>query len=104
MADIFVTYDLEITNLDPHSAFLDQAEKQGWSRWKWGPSNRKWLRLPNTTLIGEFNNTAAAMAAFDRALAATAAEIGIDVNVKKYFLAAFWGAAYSSDDLAKRVP
>jgi hypothetical protein len=52
MPDNLVTYDLKETDPDPHSEFITQAEARGWAAYKWGPQSQKWLRLPNTTLVG----------------------------------------------------
>jgi hypothetical protein len=100
MSDYFVTYDLEETRPDPHSAFLDEAEAVGWSRWIWGTKNNKWLRLPNTSLVGDFPTQAAAKKAFDDAVAATALKIGRSVDVEKFLLAAYSSATFNSDEKA----
>lgn len=98
MTDYIVTYDLTNSTPSPYGTMLDEAEKLGWSRWIWGPTNKKWLRLPNTTLIGEFATQADAKKAFDDAVAATAREIGRKVTVEKFILAAYGGATYNSDE------
>lgn len=102
MTDYFVSYDLTRTNPGPHSEFLTQAEKRGWNRWSWGPQSKKWFRLPNTFLIGDFTNRDAAKKAFDDAVIATGKEIGLAVTVEKFFLAAYTSELFNSDD--KRDP
>lgn len=100
MTDYIVTYDLTRTTPEPYSTMLDEAEKRGWSRWIWGPTNKKWLRLPNTTLVGEFANRDAAKKAFDDAVAATGTAIGRKVTVEKFILASYSGATFNSDEKA----
>lgn len=85
MSDFLVTYDLQATRPDPHSEFLAQAEAQGWAVYMWGPTSKKWLRLPNTTLFGSFNNKDAAKKAFDAAATNTRSK-NFKVVVEKYIL------------------
>lgn len=101
MTDYVISYDLKRTNPDPHTKFLEQAGKVGWRAWILA-SDGYWYRLPNTTLIGEFINRAAAKAAFDKAVAVTAVEIGIPVTVEKFFLAAYSEALIDSDVKQKK--
>lgn len=102
MAKYFVSYDLKRTNPPPHSEFLDQAEKLGWSRWAWGPTSNKWCRLPNTFLIGTFDTKEKAKQAFDAAVSATSNELDVKVTVEKFFIAAYSNEVFNSDD--KRDP
>lgn len=96
-----VCYDLTNSRPSPYSEFLDQAEKRGWSRWFWLASERHFYRLPNTTLVGDFNSRDEADKAFDEAVAATAKAIGVKVNVEKYFLTNYSGALIASDNKVK---
>lgn len=98
MPDYLVTYDLRVTDPDPHGEFLDQAVARGWAVFKWGPQSQKWLRLPNTTLVGEFSSRDAAKDAFDQARAATQSVLGVRVTVEKYILSTYGNALFSSDE------
>lgn len=98
MADYIAVYDLQDMNPSPYGEFIAQAEQRGWQRWIWGPKNKKWLKLPNTTLIGEFENGEAAKAAFDQSVAATTKSLGRQVIVEKYLIAVYHSAQYNSDE------
>lgn len=99
MTEYVACYDLQ-SAFDPYSQFLDQAEAKGWRRWIWGPNAQKWLRLPNTTLLGEFASASAAKAAFDSAVAATTLEIGSKVIVTKHLIGTFSETSFQSDEKA----
>lgn len=99
MTQFLASYDLTAKR-SPHSEFLDQAEKVGWSRWIWGPKTQKWLRLPNTTLVGDFASSNAAKTALDRALSATSAALGTTVEMPKHLIGTFTGTNYNSDEKA----
>ncbi len=88
MTLLVVCYDLKTINPDPHDEFLDQADVLGWASKVWIPSRKQWYKLPDTTLVGDFANRAAATAAFDAAKTATGTAIGRRVTVAKRFLAA----------------
>ena len=98
MPDYLVTYDLRETRPDPHGEFIVQAEARGWAVYKWGPQSKKWFRLPNTTLVGEFTDFDTAKAAFDAVKPATEAALGVTVTVEKYILVAYGPHRFNSDD------
>jgi hypothetical protein len=98
MPDYLVTYDLRETSPDPHGEFIRQSDARGWSPYKWGPQSQKWLRLPNTTLVGDFATRDAAKAAFDEAKKATEGAIGQTVTVEKYILVAYSNWLFDSDE------
>ena len=98
MPDYFVTYDLRVTDPDPHAEFIRQAEARGWVTYKWGPTARKWYRLPVTTLVGQFYNSRVAKARFVSAREAAEAALGIRVTVEKFILAAYRKAVFDSDE------
>ncbi|WP_425665712.1 hypothetical protein [Sinorhizobium fredii] len=100
MTDFIAVYDLKKTTPSPYSEFINQAENRGWSRWIWGPKNGKWLKLPNTTLIGDFSSAEAAKNAFDQAVAAAGQAIGLKVVVEKHLIATYEARSYSSDEKA----
>jgi hypothetical protein len=89
-------YDLADTNPDPHSEFINQADKVGWKTWIWASSHSLWYKLPNTTLVGEFSSRDAAKAAFDKALAATKLE-NSGTDLEKYIIADYGSAVFDSD-------
>ncbi|KQY78636.1 hypothetical protein ASD52_01970 [Ensifer sp. Root142] len=97
MTTYVISYDIKKTTPDPYSEFLNQAEKVGWKVWIWAPSVKKWYRLPNTTLVGDFQNRDAAHRAFNTAVANTSAAIGVTVTVEKFFLAAYSESLFNSD-------
>lgn len=98
MPNYLVTYDLRETRPDPHSEFIEQAEARGWAAFKWGPQSKKWLRLPNTTLIGEFADLDAAKAAFGAVKPATEVALGASITVEKFILVAYGAYSLNSDD------
>lgn len=92
-----MSYDIKKTIPDPYGEFLNRADKLGWKVWVWAPSVKRWYRLPNTTLVGEFTNRDAAAIAFDNAVSNTSAALGIPVTVEKFFLAAYSESFFDSD-------
>lgn len=54
------------------------------------------MRLPNTTLWGEFDNEKAA-AAFEKTLTATGQEIGHTVKLEKWVITKISDALFTSD-------
>ncbi|AMS43417.1 hypothetical protein [Aminobacter aminovorans] len=98
MANYIAVYDLEDMTPSPYSRFIEQAEKQGWSAFIWGETSKKWLRLPNTTLIGEFSDGASAKKAFDDARGAAEKLLGRKIKVEKHLIATYAATSYSSDE------
>ncbi|WP_455872873.1 hypothetical protein [Rhizobium yanglingense] len=96
MARYIAVYDIADTHRDPHAAFIAQAEKLGWSTWVWALTAKKWYKLPNTSLIGDFQDRDAAQAAFNAAAKAARAEKG-ELTVEKYFIADWGSATFDSD-------
>jgi len=90
------TYDLKETNPKPHSEFINQAAKLGWSPWI-RSDNGTWYRLPNTTLVGEFVDVGAAEQALLAARAATQAAIGVTVTLEKWIISVRGASRFSSD-------
>lgn len=97
MTRYLISYDLKKTNPQPYEEVLEQAAKVGWTVWIFAPNKNKWYRLPNTTLVGEFDNRDAAKKAFDTAIQGAAKSLGISITVEKYFLADYSGAQFDSD-------
>lgn len=97
MAKFILCYDLEKTNPPPYITFVEEAEKRGWSSWIIG-TDKKWSKLPNTTLIGDFDDHSAARKSFDDAVAATEKKIDRPVTVEKYLLATYENARFRSDE------
>lgn len=85
MTAFIATYDLRETNPGPHSEFLEQADKNGWSPWLL--IDGEWHRLPNTTLIGDFTDKPAAVAALKKTRADTEREMGRKVTMEKWIVA-----------------
>jgi hypothetical protein len=96
MTTFIASYDLKETNPDPHSTFLAESRKRGWNYWILG-SNNIWYRLPNTTLVGDFSNVAAAEAALESTRAATEVQMGRVVTMEKWVVADYSSARFNSD-------
>lgn len=96
MAAFIATYDLKETNPGPHSEFLEQAKKNGWKLWILSSDN-EWYRLPNTTLIGSFDDREAAVAALKKTRADTQRELGIPVTMEKWIVAERGGSTFDGD-------
>jgi len=96
MATFIATYDLKQTNPDPHWEFLSQSANFNWLPWI-KSSSGPWYRLPNTTLVGEFANLAAAVQALENTRTATQAAIGTAVIMEKWIVAERGASQFSSD-------
>jgi hypothetical protein len=97
MPTFIASYDLEETEPDPHETFLEKAAERSWKLWiKSGGGKR--YRLPNTTLVGSFNDRDQAVAALKAARADTEKELGINVNMEKWIVAEYSGSTFSSDE------
>lgn len=97
MATFNASYDLKWAQDTPYAEFKNQADKLGWKSWVLG-SNGFWYKLPNTTLVGSFNDMAAAEKAFLAIAAATSAATGKVVIVDKWFIGACATWRANSDD------
>lgn len=97
MPKYIATYDLEDTYPSPYGPFRDAAEELGWSSWIQGRSGT-WSRLPNTTLIGDFADLDAAVAALKAAKRQAAKEIGRAVNMPKFVVAERGLCKFDSDE------
>lgn len=104
MPNFVATYDLRTTPVDPHSEFLRQAPIHGWSLWVFGTRRRLWYRLPNTTIVGEFDDIAAAKRAFRATVGSTRAALRSPVVVEKHFLAEYVASSFTSDVTRTRRP
>jgi hypothetical protein len=96
MAWYVATYDIKKTVPGGQSAFLEEAGNLGWTTWCPAADENGeqiLLRLPNTTLMGQFRSLRAADAAFNDAIERT----GRDV-VEKYLLIAKRAAILHSDE------
>ncbi|TPK42290.1 MULTISPECIES: hypothetical protein [unclassified Mesorhizobium] len=96
MAKFLVTYDLKNTTPSPYVAFRDAAIKLGWAVWQL-TSDGNWYRLPNTTLIGEFPDMAAADKSFDAIKPAAEKVLGHPITLEKEFLVLYSGSLILSD-------
>ncbi|MHC1548794.1 hypothetical protein [Phyllobacterium sp. K27] len=96
MPKFIATYDLRETNPSPHSTFLDQATKNGWALWILSDKD-EWYRLPNTTLVGVFDNRPAAVAALKATRSATEKTLGRDVTMEKWIVTDYSGSTFDSD-------
>jgi hypothetical protein len=101
MAWYVVTYDIKKTIAGGQGAFLNEAGNLGWTTWCPAADENGeplLLRLPGTTLMGQFRSLAAADAAFNEAIEKTRPMTkGRDV-VDKYLLIARRAAILHSDE------
>ncbi|WFU39864.1 hypothetical protein QA640_36935 [Bradyrhizobium sp. CB82] len=97
MPAYLASYDLKETKPDPHPTFLKQAAAQGWKLWILGSNNVRY-RLPNTTLIGTFDNLAVAEARLEAARLATENEMGGNVTTSKWIVAEYGPARFHADE------
>lgn len=96
MPRFIASYDLKSSNPSPYAAFLDEAKKLGWQCWILSSAD-VWYRLPNTTLVGMFNDMNTAKVAFNAIKPATEAVLGVTVIVEKHIIAEYSGASFNSD-------
>lgn len=96
MTTYIVTYDIKETSPDPHATFLEQARKNNWNYWILSSAN-VWYRLPNTTLVGNFQTMDAAEKAFEATRVATAKVVGKAVTIEKFIIAEYGAARFNSD-------
>jgi exonuclease I len=96
MPNYLASYDLKETNPDPHSTFLAESRKRGWNYWVLSSSNT-WYRLPNTTLVGNFDSMSAAEKALEDTRVATAAAIGRAVTMEKWIIVGYSQSRFNSD-------
>lgn len=98
MPKYIASYDLEDTNPSPYDAFIEAAEKKGWFPWVWSGTYQKWYRLPNTTLIGEFETRAKAVEALKAAHSKAQSVIRRPFKMSKWIVANYTAASFSSDE------
>jgi hypothetical protein len=97
MTRYIACYDLKETRPDPHASYLTAAEANGWSPWLFA-SDKKWYRLPNTTLVGEFTNRDAAVASFKAIKSAAEKTLARTITVEKWIVADYTAATFASDE------
>lgn len=97
MPKFIATYDLTNTSPSPYTAYRDAAIELGWAVWILG-SNDVWYRLPNTTLVGTFDNMDAADKAFDAIKPAAEKKLGRSITVEKHILANYTSSRFASDE------
>jgi hypothetical protein len=97
MSTYLATYDLRETNPSPHSEFLSQAKELGWQLWILSSKN-EWYRLPNTTLVGTFDNMEAAVDALKKTRAATESALGRTVTMEKWIITERGASRFDSDE------
>ncbi|MCP3392097.1 hypothetical protein NLM27_25240 [Bradyrhizobium sp. CCGB12] len=96
MPNYLASYDLKETSPDPHPIFLKRAIAYGWSCWILA-SNNLWYRLPNTTLVGAFDNLVVAGNKLEAARVATQNELGRAVTMSKWIVVDYGFARFDSD-------
>jgi hypothetical protein len=97
MPTFFATYDLRETRPDPHEKFIENAGRFGWTTLIWGATAKKWYKLPNTTLTGDFDDRPAAVTALKAARTATASDLGQCV-LEKWIVITSGGSTFESDE------
>jgi hypothetical protein len=98
MLSFIATYDLRETNPDPHTTFLNKSRSFGWNYWILSTTNNTWYRLPNTTLVGQFETMDTAVTALEATRVATQHEMGRIVNMDKWIVTQFLDGRFNSDD------
>jgi hypothetical protein len=101
MAWYVVTYDINKTSPGGQSTFLAEAGNLGWTTWcQTADENgeQALLRLPTTTLMGQFPSLATANQAFNDAIDKTRAMTKGREVVGKYLLIAKRAAILHSDE------
>ena len=83
MLDFIVTYDLHTDHKDAHGPLLDLAPGHDWTRLVPNPDGGKPSQLPNTTLVGSFDDLDHAVLAFRQLIAATARVVEHPVTVER---------------------
>lgn len=97
MATFIACYDLKETSPKPHNEFLEAAKQHGWEPWILARDNI-WYRLPNTTLVGQFDSQELAVAAFKAIRPDAEKALGVSIVVEKWFVAKYVGANFNSDE------
>ena len=95
MAEYLITYDLKKTDPSPYRIFLDECEKEDLLYIYKGSSSL--LRLPNSTVWGNFTNKTAARSAFSRAQAAAEKALGRKIILEKRVITKIDDAFFLSD-------
>src|SRR5688572_319230 len=101
MAWYVVTYDINRTVPDGHDAFLTEAGNLGWTTWCPAADENGeqiLLRLPGTTLMGQFRSLTAADEAFNDAIENTRTAARGPEVIEKYLLIAKRAAILHSDE------
>lgn len=102
MAKFTVCYDLDASN-NPHSSFIEAAISLGWQTWVRG-TDKKWHKLPDTTLRGEFGDHAAALKAFKAIKPAAEKLLGQQILIEKYYLVESSGVSLTSNEVRDTKP
>lgn len=102
MASFTLCYDLDKTN-NPNKAYLEAAVGLGWKAWVHG-TDKKWHKLPDTTLRGDFENRDAALKAFNKIKPEAEKILGKPLKIEKYFLVESSAVALSSDETKNEDP
>ncbi len=102
MAMFVACYDLNDTN-KPHGDFLAAAIASGWSQWVLA-NDKKWYKLPNTTIRGDFTDHDTAMKSFHSIKPAAEKSLGKKITLEKYFVTAYTHASLDSDVVRNSKP
>lgn len=97
MAQFIVSYDLQKTDPPPHSAFILQAKARGWDTFIHFDDGTK-NKLPNTTLVGHFQNLEEAIENFLSLPARTSVVTRGPVVLEKYVVTSAPRTESASDE------
>ena len=99
MASFIACYDLNDKN-NPHQEFMEAAKKNGWEPWI-KSTEKKWYRLPNTTIVGVFDNQAAAVASFNKIKVDAEVTLKHPITVEKWFVGQYTTSNFNSDSVVQ---
>ena len=103
MLKFLTAYDLRDSKPDPHGPFVKAAAQNGWL-YVISEGEGDLLRLPATTLWGEFSDADAADAAFDKAIHQASSAIGRDVILERRATSLFAHAFVCSNRQKAPIP
>jgi hypothetical protein len=95
MKNFILTYDIESTNPDPHSKFIEYSERFGLLFV--APAGGHLKRLPNTTLWGKFETKEDCLDAVHSAITLAELDIGSSINLKKFLITKASDVKFESD-------
>ena len=97
MPRYIASYDLKNTTPSPYGPFIEAAEDNGWTVWI-KAAEGEWNRLPNTTLIGDFDDIDAAVSALKQTRTDASKVINVDIKMPKWIVSERKASKFVSDE------